>query len=277
MSALTGKVFFITGSSRGIGKEIALCAAKQGAHIAIISKTATPHPRLPGSIHQTAAEVIALGGKALPIATDIRFEEQIRAAVSQTVATFGQIDVLINNAGSIYLTNTLNTTPKNFDLMHHINGRGAFLCIQACHPHLKKASNPHIINISPPLNMDAQWFKDYLAYSLSKYTQSLLTLGTSAEFAEDGIAVNSLWPKTLINTSALSGLFNTPALVAEIQRHTRKASIVADAACYIATQPSRQYTGQFLLDEEVLKSSGMQNFSAYAVAPGVILQPDYYL
>lgn len=277
MSSLKGKVIFITGASRGIGKEIALKAGREGAYVVIASKTTTPLPKLPGTIYQTAEEVIALGGKALPIHVDVREEGQIQEAVNKAIETFGQIDVLINNASSIYLTNTLNTAPKRFDLMHSINVRGSLLCIQACYPHLKKSSNPHILNISPPLNMNAQWFKDYLAYSISKYALSMQVVGLSAEFAVDGIAVNALWPKTLINTSALTGLFKTESLVKEIQRHTRKPSIVADAACYVLTRPAREYTGQFLLDEDVLKRAGVSNFASYAVAPGVVLQPDYYL
>lgn len=277
MSSLKGKTFFITGASRGIGKEIALKVAKEGASVAIASKTETPHPRLPGTIHQTAEEVIALGGQALALPVDVRDESQILQAVKKTVDTFGGIDVLINNASCIYLTNTPNTTAKYFNLMNSINARGAFLCIQACYPHLKKGVNSHIINISPPLNMNPQWFKDYLAYSLSKYTQSMFVVGMSSKFVKDGVAINALWPKTLINTDALSGLFRNPTLVKEIQSHTRFPSIVADAVRVIVSMPSREYTGQFLIDEDVLKKSGVSDFSSYAVSPGVVLQPDYYL
>lgn len=277
MYSLKDKVVFITGASRGIGKEIALKVAREGAFVVIASKTITPHPKLPGTIYETAEEIEKTGGKALPIPTDVRSEDQIKAAVTKTIETFGRLDALINNASSIYLTNTLNTTSKQFDLMNQINGRGPFLCIQACCPYLKKSSNPHIINISPPLNMNPQWFKDYLAYSLSKYTQSMLVLGMAAEFANDGIAINALWPKTLINTSALSGLFHTPSLVKEIQRHTRFPTIMADAVAYILKMPSKEYTGQYLIDEDVVRDSGVTDFSHYAVAPGVVLQPDYYL
>lgn len=277
MTGLKDKVLFITGASRGIGKEIALRAAKEGASIVIASKTVVPHPVLPGTIYQTAEEVIALGGKALAIPTDVRDENQIAEAINKAGATFGKIDALINNASSIYLTNTLVTSVKRFDLMNQINARAVLLTSQKCHPFLKKSANPHILNISPPLNMNPQWFKDYLAYTLSKYSQSLFVLGMSAEFAKDGIAVNALWPKTLINTSALSGLFKNPMLVKEIKSHTRLPSIVADAACHIITRPSRGLTGQFLIDEDVLKSAGIANFNSYSTTSGVVLQPDYYL
>lgn len=275
--SLKSKVLFITGASRGIGKEIALKAAKDGAYIAIVSKTAVKHPTLPGTIYETAKEVEACGGKALPLQVDIRDETQIREAVKKTIETFGRINILINNASSIYLSNTLNTTPKHFDLMHSINARGPFICCQACYPFLKKESNPHILNISPPLNMNPQWFKDYLAYSLSKYTLSMFVPGLSAEFAADGIAVNALWPKTLINTSALSGLFKSATLVDEIRRHTRLPSIMADAAYCILEKPSKTTTGNFFIDEKVLQAQGITNFASYANTPGVILQPDYYL
>lgn len=277
MSLFKEKVFFITGASRGIGKEIALMAAKEGASIAIASKTLTPHPKLPGTMLETSREISALGGQALPLVVDVRDENQIIEAVQKTIAAFGRIDVLINNASSIYLTNTVNTTPKQFDLMNTINARGVFLCSQACYPHLKKASNPHIINIAPPLNLNPQWFKDYLAYTLSKYTNSMFVLGMAQEFAKDRVAINALWPKTLINTSALAGLFKSDSLVQEIKKHCRSAKIVADAVRVIVAKPSHSFTGNFLLDEDVLRESGITDFSSYAVSPGSSLQADYYL
>lgn len=277
MADLKEKVVLVTGASRGIGKQTALTLAREGASVVILGKSVSPNSKPPGTIYETAQEIIAHGGKALPICVDIRFEKQIVETVDKVIAKFGRIDAIINNAGSIYLSNTLTTTPKHFDLMNQINARGPFLMIQTCYPHLKKSSNPHIINISPPLNMNPQWFKDYLAYTLSKYTQSLFVLGMSPEFAKDGVAINALWPKTLINTNALSGLFKNPTLVKEIQRHTRHPSVMADAVCHIIKKPSRQFTGQFLIDEEVLKSSGTSNILSYSTTPGVVLQPDYYL
>lgn len=276
MQSLQGKVLFITGASRGIGKAIALRAAKDGAMVAIASKTDAPHPKLPGTIHQTAEEIRALGGQALPLAVDIRDEERIARAVEETVHTFGGIDILINNASAVNLQNTADLPTKRYQLMHNINVRGTFLCSQACLPHLKKAANPHILNMSPPLNIKAL-NGEHTAYTISKLGMSMCVLGMSVEFARDGVAVNALWPQTVINTSALSAIISDPAQLREVQKRTRQPTIVADAAHYILTRPSREFTGKFLTDEGVLKEAGVVDFSKYAVVPGVDLLPDYFL
>lgn len=277
MPSLKGKVLFITGASRGIGKAIALRAAKDGASIAIASKTAEVHPKLPGTIYQTAEEVKALGGKALPLVLDVRDENQIAKAVQETVTIFGGIDILINNASAIFLLDTPHLSSKQFNLMHEINVRGTYFCSQACIPHLKKAPNPHILNMSPPLNMKSTVLKDHIGYSISKFGMSMCVLGMSAEFQREGIAVNALWPKTVINTSALNAVISDPAKLAEVRSHCRQPSIMADAAHYILTQPSRQYTGRFLTDEEALKEAGTKDFSGYSVMPGADLLPDFFL
>lgn len=204
MTSLKGKTLFITGASRGIGKEIALRAARDGANVAIIAKTDEPHPKLPGTIHSAAAEIEESGGKALALKTDIRDEDQIADAVAKTVETFGGIDILINNASAINLTPTLQTPMKRFDLMHQVNTRATFACAQACLPHLLKSDNPHILTMSPPPNLSPQWFANHTAYTISKYGMSLVTLGLAAEFSDDGVAVNSLWPVTVIETAALN-------------------------------------------------------------------------
>lgn len=277
MPSLKGKVIFITGASRGIGKAIALRAAKDGASIAIASKTVKPHPKLPGTIHETAEEVTILGGNALPFSLDVRDEYEIAKAVEKTVETFGGIDILINNASAIFLQDTEHLTNKQYNLMHEINVRGTFLCSQACIPHLKKASNPHILNMSPPLNMKTAFLKNHLGYSLSKYGMSMCVLGMAAEFSRDGIAVNALWPKTVINTCALQAIFNDPIKLKEIQNRCRQPSIVADAAHHILIQHSRQFSGRFLTDEEVLMEAGVKDLSIYSVVPGADLLPDFFL
>jgi citronellol/citronellal dehydrogenase len=271
MADLRGKTLFITGGSRGIGKAIALRAAADGANIAIAAKTAEPHPKLPGTIHSAAAEIEAAGGRALPLQVDIRDEGQIHAAVEQTAATFGGIDILINNASAINLTGTLETPLKRFDLMMGVNTRGTFACSQACIPHLRKAANPHILNLSPPLNMDPKWFKHHVAYTMAKYGMSLCVLGMAEEFKADGIAVNALWPRTVILTAALAMLGGlTP-------ENCRKPEIVADAAHVILTRDSRGQTGNFYIDDEVLREAGVTDFEQYAVAPGKPLLPDLFL
>lgn len=274
---LQNQVLFITGASRGIGKEIALLAAKDGAAIIIASKTAEPHPKLPGTIYTAAAEIEAAGGKALPLSVDIRDENQIAEAVKKGVETFGKIDILVNNASAIFLSDTLHTPAKKLDLMFQVNTRGAFLCSQACIPHLKKSSNPHILNMSPPLNLKPHWFKDHLAYTISKYGMSECVLGMAAELASDGVAVNALWPRTVIATAAMQAIFTDPEALKEIQRHCRKPAIVAEAAYHILTQPSRAATGQFYIDEEVLKQKGVTDFSPYAIDPKANLQPDFFV
>jgi len=277
MTGLRDKVVFVTGSSRGIGREIALRCARDGAKVVITGKTAEPHPKLPGTIHSVAAEVEAAGGQALAIQLDVRDEQAIQSAVAQTVERFGGIDVLVNNASAISLTGTLDTTPKRLDRMWGVNMRATFLVSQACIPHLKRAANPHILNLSPPLNMDAKWFAPHLAYTISKYGMSLCALGMAREFAADGaevkaIGVNCLWPRTTIATAAIE--FNFPEAMLNA---SRKPAIVADAAWQILTRDSRECSGNFFIDEEVLRESGMADFEQYAVMPGVELQRDLFL
>jgi citronellol/citronellal dehydrogenase len=272
MADLKGKTLFITGASRGIGKAIALRAAADGANVAVVAKTAEPNPKLPGTIHSAAGEIEAARGRALPLQADIRDEGQILAAVEKTVATFGGIDILINNASAISLTGTLETPLKRFDLMWGVNARGTFACSQACIPHLKRAANPQILNLSPPLNMDPKWFKHHVAYTMAKYGMSLCVLGMSEELKADGIAVNALWPRTVILTAALAMLGGiTPP------ENCRRPEIVADAAHVILTSDSRQHTGSFYIDEEVLRQAGVTDFEKYAVAPGHPLHPDLFL
>jgi citronellol/citronellal dehydrogenase len=271
MTDLRGKTLFITGASRGIGLAIALRAARDGANVAIAAKTTEPHPKLPGTIHTAASEIEAAGGRALAIATDIRFEDQVQAAVAATVARFGGIDILVNNASAISLTGTADTPIKRFDLMLGINARGTFLCSQACVPHLKKAQNPHILMLSPPLNMSPRWFAPHVAYTMAKYGMSMCVLGMAEEFRSVGIAVNALWPRTIIVTAALQMI---PGIDAT---RGRKPEILADAAHWILTQPSSDLTGNFFIDEEVLARMGITNLSGYAVDPAKTLLPDLFL
>jgi citronellol/citronellal dehydrogenase len=272
MSNLKDKVIFITGASRGIGREIALRCARDGAKIVIAAKTDQPHPKLEGTIHSVAKEVQAAGGIALPILLDIREESMVHDAVSKTIAEFGGIDILVNNASAISISPTLETSMKRFDLIWSVNARGTFLCSQVCIPHLKNAKNPHILNLSPPLNMQAKWFKDHLAYTMSKYGMSMCTLGMAEEFRSAGIAVNSLWPKTTIATAAIA--FNFPK---EILQASRKPAIMADAAYDIFMRDSKTTTGNFFIDEDVLKESGVKNFDQYAMHPNVPLFSDLFL
>lgn len=272
MADLRGKTLFITGASRGIGKAIALRAAADGANIVIAAKTTEPHPKLPGTIHSAAEEVEAAGGKALAVVCDIREEDQVRQAVEQAVATFGGIDVLVNNASAINLTKTLETPIKRFDLMWGVNARGTFLCSQACLPYLEKAANPHILTLSPPLNLNPKWFKDHVAYTIAKYGMSLCVLGMAEEFKDRGIAVNALWPRTVIATAALAMLGG--AIKPE---SCRKPEIVADAAHAILTRDSRSHTGNFYIDEDVLREEGVTDLEKYAVQPGQRLMTDLFL
>ena len=271
MADLKGKTLFITGASRGIGHAIALRAARDGANIIVAAKTSEPHPKLPGTVFTAAKEIEAAGGRALPIVTDIRFEDQVLAAAEAGAERFGGIDILVNNASAISLTGTLETPIKRFDLMMGINTRGTFLCSQVCVPYLKKAANPHILTLSPPLNVKAHWFAPHVAYTMAKYGMSLCTLGMAEEFRKDGIAVNSLWPRTIIATAALQVI---PG--AEPQRG-RTPEIIADAAHWILTQPSRQVTGNFFLDDEVLARAGITDLSRYAVDPRQTLRKDIFL
>ena len=272
MANLNGRTLFITGASRGFGKAIALRAAADGANIVVAAKTTEPHPKLPGTIYTAAEEIEAAGGKALPLAVDIREEDQVQAAVAKTVETFGGIDILVNNASAINLTPTLQTPMKRFDLMWGVNARGTFLCSQACLPHLKKSPNPHILTLSPPLNLDPKWFKGHTAYTISKYGMSLCVLGLAAEFKDDGIAVNALWPRTVIATAALAmlgGAINPD--------NCRTPEILADAAHVLLTRDSRCCTGNFYIDDEVLAAEGVTDFDRYAVQPGAELYPDVFV
>ena len=270
---LKGKTLFITGASRGIGKAIGLRAARDGANIVIAAKTAETNPRLAGTIHSAAEEMVSAGGKALACVLDVRSDEQIQQAVTRAVETFGGIDILINNASAISLTGTMATPLKRFDLMHQVNTRGTFACSQACLPHLLKAENPHILNISPRLNLQPRWFGPHLAYSMAKYGMSLCVLGMAEEFREQGVAVNALWPRTIIATAAIMNLLGGEAAI----RKSRKPEIMADAARAILRRPSRQCTGNFFLDDEVLASEGCNDFDEYAVTPGESLVPDLFL
>jgi citronellol/citronellal dehydrogenase len=270
---LRGKTLFITGASRGIGLAIALRAAREGANIAIAAKTTEPNPKLPGTIFTAAKEIEAAGGKALPLTTDIRFEDQVAAAVKQTVDKFGGIDILVNNASAISLTGTEATPMKRYDLMHQINTRGTFACSQACIPHLRKAPNPHILNISPPLNMETRWFAPHVAYTMAKFGMSMCVLGMAGELKKDGIAVNALWPRTVIATAAVKNLLGGDTVI----RGSRKPDIMGDAARAILIKPSRDYTGKFLIDDEVLRAEGKTDLSEYAVDPTAELLPDFFI
>ena len=269
---LKDKVIFITGASRGIGREIALKCAAEGAKIVIASKTSEPHPTLSGTIHTVAAEIEKLGGAALPLVVDVRDEQMVIEAISKTVETFGGIDVLVNNASAINLDPTLEISMKRMDLIYAVNVRGTFMCSKYCIPHLKKSSNPHILNLSPPLSMHPKWFKDHLAYTISKYGMSMCTLGMAEEFKSFGVAVNSLWPKTLIATAAIS--VNFPK---QLYDASRKPSIVADAAKIILTSDSRKVTGNFFVDEILLRENGISDFKGYSLHPGAQLFPDLYV
>lgn len=273
MKTLAGKTLFITGASRGIGLAIALRAAKDGANVAIAAKTQEPHPKLPGTVFTAADEITAAGGKALPLVCDIRFEDQVQKAVAQTVDHFGGIDICVNNASAIGLTGTLETSARRYDLMNTVNTRGTFITSQACLPHLLKAKNPHILNLSPPLNFKAKWFENHVAYSIAKYGMSLCVLGMAAEFREQGVAVNALWPKTTIATVAIGNMAGGD----EMMKHSRKPQIMADAAHAVLTRPSRECTGNFFIDEEVLRAEGVADLSGYAVTPGAELMPDFFI
>ena len=273
MADLAGKTLFITGASRGIGKAIGLRAAQDGANIVLAAKTAEPHPKLPGTIHSAAQEIVEVGGKALPLEVDVRFEKIIAEAMDKAASHFGRIDILVNNASAIFLAGTVNTPMKRFDLMHQVNVRATYACSQAAIPHLKKADNPHILNISPPLSMESRWFSSHLAWSISKIGMSMCVLGMAAELEDDGIAVNALWPRTFIATAAVRNLLGGEGVI----QKSRKPEVVADAAHAILTRPSRSCTGNFFVDEMVLREEGMTNFDHYAVSPGSELAPDFFL
>ncbi|MBX3272632.1 MAG: NAD(P)-dependent oxidoreductase [Sandaracinaceae bacterium] len=273
MADLSGKTLFITGASRGIGLAIGLRAAQDGANVVIAAKTDEPHPKLPGTIHSAAEAIEAAGGKALPLKVDIRFEEEVEAAVAKAVETFGGIDILVNNASAIMLTGTLATPMKRYDLMHQVNTRGTFLCSQKCIPHLAKAANPHILNISPPLNMEARWFAPHVAYTMAKFGMSMCVLGMAEELRGKRIAVNALWPRTAIATAAVQNLLGGDEAV----RRSRKPEIMADAAHYVLTRPSTEETGGFLVDDDVLARAGITDLSGYANDPDADLVPDFFL
>jgi citronellol/citronellal dehydrogenase len=263
--SLRRQTIFITGASRGIGKAIALRAAADGARVVIAAKTVTPHPTLPGTIHTAAAEVEEAGGEALAVAVDVRDEAQVEAAIEAAAGRFGGIDILVNNASAISLTGTERTPMKRFDLMHQVNARATFLCTQKALPHLRRSANPHVLNIAPPLHstLTPKWFGAHLAYTMAKYGMSLCVLGMAEEFRGEGIAVNALWPRTAIDTAAIGFIMDQ-----EARRRSRLPAIMADAAHWILTQPARSLTGRFLMDEDVLKKSGVTDFAKYR-HPGV--------
>ncbi len=269
------KTVFITGGSRGIGLEIAKKLASEGANIVIAAKTSEPHPKLPGTIHTAAAEIEAAGGKALACMVDIRDENQVLAAVQLAVDTFGGIDILINNASAIQLTGTLSTEMKKYDLMNQVNARGTFLCAQACLPHLLKSDNPHVLTLSPPLNVEARWFENHVAYSIAKFGMSLCTLGMASEFKGE-VAFNSLWPKTIISTAAIEFAIGNAAMM----QLGRKGSIMADAAAAILQKDAKTVSGNFYIDEEVLRAEGVIDFTEYRVNPNTPenqLMPDFFI
>jgi len=272
--SLKNKVLFITGASRGIGLAIALKAAKDGAKIAVAAKTVTAHEKLPGTIHTAVDAIKEAGGEAIAIACDVRDEEQIKNAIAKTVETFGGIDIIVNNAGAIQLTDTENTDMKRFDLMQSVNARAVYMTVKHALPHLKLSANPHILNLSPPLNLDADWFAPHLAYTLSKYGMSMCTLGMAREFRSKKIAVNSLWPETAIDTSAIRNILGD---VKESFAAARTPDIVADAAYWIFNQPSDACTGNFFIDSTVLKGTGVKDLSKYNVHPKVAPLPDFFL
>lgn len=269
---LKDKVIFITGGSRGIGREIALRCAQDGANITIAAKTTETHSTLEGTIFTVATEIEKASGKALPLAVDVRDENRVAEAIAKTVETFGGIDILVNNASALNLGSTEEITMKRFDLIFAVNARATFMCSKLCIPHLKKSKNPHILNLSPPFNMNAKWFKKHLAYTMSKYGMSMCTLGMAEEFRKEGIAVNSLWPRTLIATAAIAVNFS------KILYHaTRKPSIMADAAYEILTSNSREVTGSFFIDENLLKERGVKDFKQYAMHSWTPLYPDLFI
>ena len=271
--SLHNRTLFITGASRGIGLAIALRAARDGANVVVAAKTTDPHPKLPGTIHTAAQAIEEAGGRALAVVVDVRNEDEVAAAVDKAVAAFGGIDILVNNASAISLTDTLETPMRIYDRMMTVDARGTFVCSQACLPHLKRAENPHILNLSPPLNMDARWFAPHVAYTMAKYGMSMCVLGMAREFAADGIAVNALWPRTAIATAAIEFAVGSEAML----KFCRKPEIVADAAHAVLSGRSRERTGQFLIDDEVLAASGVTDFERYQVEPGAPLVLDFFL
>lgn len=270
---MKGKTVFITGASRGIGEAIGLRLAKEGANIVIAAKTTEAHPKLPGTIFTAAQKMKSLGARVLPVEVDIRDDEQIHKAVEKAAQHFGGIDILINNASAISLTGTLRTPMKKYDLMNQVNGRGTFSCTQACLPHLLKSENPHVLTLSPPLNIEPRWFAPHVAYSIAKYSMSLCVLGFAEEFKKEGVAFNALWPRTTIATAAISNIVGGP----EMMERSRKPEIMADAAYFILRRKATECTGNFFIDDNVLREEGVTNLDAYAVKPGTELMPDFFI
>jgi citronellol/citronellal dehydrogenase len=272
MPSLTGRTVFITGASRGIGRAIGVACARQGANVVVAAKTVAPHPKLAGTIHDAAEEMEQAGGRALAVECDVRSEEQIASAVSRAVEHFGGIDALVNNASAIYLAGTLDTPMKRWDLMQQVNARATFAASQACIPHLERSPNPHILVLSPPLTHEPRWFSSHLAYTISKLGMSMCVLGLAAELEPRGIAVNALWPRTVVATAALNLLGGE-----ETARHARRPEVVADAAVAILRREARGCTGNFFVDEDVLRQEGVSDLGRYAVSPGEELMPDLFL
>ena len=273
MNSLKNKTLFVSGASRGIGLAIAKRAAKDGANVILAAKTAEPHPKLPGTIYTAAEEIEEVGGKALPVVCDIRDEENVRNAVNKGLDHFGAIDICINNASAIQLTGTLQTDMKRYDLMNQINSRGTFLVSKVCLPHLIKSDNPHILNLSPPLDMDPKWFGPHVAYTMAKFGMSLCVLGMAEEFKEEGVAVNALWPRTAVATAAIKNALGGDS----IMNISRSPEIMADAAHVILTKNSREFTGNFCIDDNLLADNGVSDFSQYAEVPFAELAPDFFV
>ena len=271
--SLNGKTLFITGASRGIGLAIGLRAARDGANVVIAAKTDKPHPKLPGTIHSAAEEIVKAGGRALPLVVDVREEESVKAAIEQTVETFGSIDIVVNNASAIQTTPVTQTAMRRFDLMHQVNARGSFMVSKYAIPHLGRAPNPHILMLSPPLDMKEGWFAPYTAYAMSKFGMSLMVLGLAGELRPKGIAVNALWPRTTIATSAIKNLLGGEKVI----QMSRTPDIVADAAYAVFNKPAQSFTGNFLIDDSFLAGEGVTNFDHYRVDPAAPLIRDLFV
>ena len=273
MATLHGKTLFITGASRGIGLAIALKAARDGANIAIAAKTEAPHPKLPGTIYSAAQEVEQAGGRALPLMVDVRDEQAVKSAIEKAAATFGSLDIVVNNASAIQLTGVAETDMRRFDLMHQINARGTYMVSKYAIPHLERAANPHILMLSPPLDLKEKWFAPHTAYSMAKYGMSLVVLGLAGELRSKGIAVNALWPRTTIATAAVKNLLGGDVLM----RRSRSTDILADAAYRIFLKPARSFSGNFLIDDSFLAGEGVTDFERYRIDPSEPLAPDFFV